>query len=68
MAPIIFSKIARTSPDKAAEIIIMGIKSRNPRILIGSDALQMSAILRLFPKRYFKIMDRISGGMLSKFR
>lgn len=68
IAPIIFDKVARTTPEEAADTIIRGIKAKNPRILIGSDAAQMSAILRLFPKRYFKIMDRISGGMLSKFR
>jgi short-subunit dehydrogenase len=68
ISPIIFDKVARTTPDEAAEIIFRGIRKKNPRILIGSDAAQMSAILRLFPKRYFKIMDRISGGMLSKFR
>ena len=68
IAPIIFDKVARTTPEDAADTIIRGIKAKNPRILIGSDAAQMSAILRLFPKRYFKIMDRISGGMLSKFR
>lgn len=68
IAPVIFDKVARTTPEEASHIIIRGIKTKNPRILIGSDAAQMSAILRLFPKRYFKIMDRISGGMLSKFR
>ena len=68
MAPIIFDKVARTTPDEAADIIVRGIKAKDPRILIGSDAAQMSAILRLFPKRYYKIMDRISRGMLSKFR
>lgn len=68
IAPVIFDQVCRTSPEDAAEVIMRGIKKKNPRILIGSDAAQMSAILRLFPKRYYKIMDRISGGMLSKFR
>ena len=68
MAPVIFEKITRTSPPDAAATIIKGVKARSPRVLIGSDAFQMSVIQRLFPKRYFKLMDRISGGMLSKFR
>lgn len=67
-ASIIFDKLAQTTPEQAADIIIKGIKAKNPRILIGTDALQISAVQRLFPKRYFKIMDRLSGGMLSKFR
>ncbi|HUF03967.1 MAG TPA: SDR family NAD(P)-dependent oxidoreductase [Aridibacter sp.] len=68
IAPVIFDKVARTSPEAAAEVIVNGIKAKDPRILIGNDALKISAIQRLFPTRYFKILDRISGGMLSKFR
>ncbi|MDQ3635959.1 MAG: SDR family oxidoreductase [Acidobacteriota bacterium] len=67
-ASIIFDKLAQTTPEQAADTIIKGIKAKNPRILIGTDAFQISAVQRLFPKRHFKIMDRISGGMLSKFR
>ncbi|NNE98551.1 MAG: SDR family NAD(P)-dependent oxidoreductase [Pyrinomonadaceae bacterium] len=60
--------LAKTTPKRAAETIVKGIKSKNPRILIGMDARQISLIHRMFPKRYFKIMDRIMGGMLSKYR
>jgi len=67
-APIIFKKISKTTAEYAADIIVKGIRSKNPRILVGKDAFQISLIQRMFPKRYFKIMDRISGGMLSKFR
>lgn len=68
IAPVIFDKVARTPPEAAADVIVRGIKAKDPRILIGSDALKISAIQRAFPTRYFKIMDWISGGMLSKFR
>ena len=60
--------LAKTTPEKAAEVIIKGIKSKNPRILIGSDARQISLVQRMFPKRYFGIMDRMMGGMLSKYK
>ena len=68
LAPKIFDKLATTTPEEAAAIIIRGIRKKNPRILIGSDAAKISLIQRLFPKRYYKIMDRISGGMLAEFR
>lgn len=68
MAPVIFDKLARTLPEDAAKTIIRGVKAASPRVLIGSDARQISAIQRIFPKGYFRIMDRISGGMLSKFK
>ncbi len=54
----------RTTPEQAAEIIVNGIKTRNPRILVGADARLLSLIGRLFPRRYFPIIDFISGGRL----
>lgn len=68
IADEMLDKLAKTTPEKAAETIIKGIKSKNPRILIGPDAWQISIIHRMFPKRYFKIMDAIMGGMLSKYK
>ena len=54
----------RTTPDQAAEIIVRGIKARNPRILIGWDARLISIITRMFPRRYFSVLDLLSGGRL----
>ena len=60
-----FDKVARTSPETAAEVIVKGIKDRDPRILIGQDAYAISAISRLFPKRYLGLIERISGHKMS---
>lgn len=60
-----FDKVARTTPETAAEVIVKGIKQRNPRILIGQDAYAISAFARLFPKRYLRIIERISGHKMS---
>lgn len=54
----------RTSPEKAAEIIVKGIKARKSRIVIGPDARILGAIVRLFPKRYFSVIDRLTGRRL----
>lgn len=56
--------LSRTTPEQAAEIIVAGIKTRNPRILIGSDARLLSLIGRFFPRRYFPLINFISGGRL----
>lgn len=56
--------LAVNSPGEAAETIVRGIKAREPRILIGTDAKVVSLIARLFPKRYFAVIDRISGGRI----
>ncbi len=56
--------LAWNSPEKAAEIVVEGIKARRPRILIGSDAGLVSLIARLFPRRYFSIIDYITRGKM----
>lgn len=58
--------LSTTSPDRAAEIIINGIKRRYPRIIVGPDAKILSWIQRIFPKRYFAIANAISRGKLSE--
>jgi butyryl-CoA dehydrogenase len=68
IADEMLDKLAKTTPEKAADVIVKGIKAKNPRILIGPDARQISLVQRLFPKRYFKIMDTMMGGMLSKYK
>ena len=68
IAEDMLDKLAKTTPETAADVIIKGIKAKNPRILIGADARQISLTQRLFPKHYFKIMDRLMGGMLSKYQ
>lgn len=68
IAEDMLDKLAKTTPEKAADVIIKGIRAKNPRILIGSDARQISLVQRLFPKNYFKIMDKLMGGMLSKYQ
>ncbi|HQX55033.1 MAG TPA: SDR family oxidoreductase [Pyrinomonadaceae bacterium] len=60
-----FDKVARTSPETAADVIVKGIKAKNPRILIGQDAYAISTISRLFPKRYLRLLERLSGHKMS---
>jgi NAD(P)-dependent dehydrogenase (short-subunit alcohol dehydrogenase family) len=67
-APIIFEKITFNTAETAADTIVDGVNKGKVRILIGRDAIQVSAVQRLFPKRYFKILDWLSGGMLSEFK
>lgn len=56
--------LSRTSPERAAEIIVRGIKRRNPRIIVGADARLLGFIARTFPRRHFSIINFISGGRL----
>ncbi len=54
--------LSRTSPERAAEIIVSGIKTRQPRIIVGPDAAILSRIARIFPRRYLAVANRLSGG------
>src|SRR4051812_47583592 len=60
-----FDKVARTSPEEAAEVILKGIQTNNPRILIGSDAFMISGLARLFPRRYLSVIERLAGHKMS---
>lgn len=53
-----FSKMAKTTPEKAAATIIKGIENKKQRILIGTDAYLIDFITRLFPVRYSKLAVR----------
>ena len=60
-----FDRVAKTTPEAAAETILEGIKNKNPRILIGRDARQISLISRLFPTRYLSVIERLAGHKMS---
>ncbi|MDF1764153.1 MAG: acetoin dehydrogenase, partial [Oleibacter sp.] len=50
-----FEKVAKTTPDQAAKVILDGIMSKKRRILIGKDAKFLDRLQRLFPERYTDI-------------
>ncbi|MEU0532208.1 SDR family NAD(P)-dependent oxidoreductase [Amycolatopsis tolypomycina] len=47
-----FEKIARTTPEKAAQTILRGIERKSARILIGPDAYVIDAIPRVLGSAY----------------
>ncbi len=54
-----FDRVARTSPEKAAEVIRRGIEAGRERILIGPDAWLIDRLQRLLPVGYWKLMRPI---------
>jgi len=53
-----FEKLARTSPEQAAQRIIRGIERNEPRILIGADARLLDLVQRLRPATYWTWLSR----------
>lgn len=58
-----FRRVARTSPDKAAEIIHTGVERGKDRILVGPDAAFLSLVTRIAPVRYFDVLKRLEPLM-----
>jgi NAD(P)-dependent dehydrogenase (short-subunit alcohol dehydrogenase family) len=59
-----FEKLARTTPEQAAAIILKGIRANNPRILVGGDAKIIGAIARLFGIGYQPMIARFMRGKM----
>jgi short-subunit dehydrogenase len=58
-----FDRLARTTPEAAAQRIIRGIEHNEPRILIGSDARYLDIIQRLRPATYWAMLARFFDRM-----
>jgi NAD(P)-dependent dehydrogenase (short-subunit alcohol dehydrogenase family) len=56
-----FDRIARTSPEKAASVIIQGILADKKRVLIGVDAHIIDILVRLFPQGFSNFIGRSSA-------
>ncbi|MEJ7891067.1 MAG: SDR family oxidoreductase [Solirubrobacteraceae bacterium] len=54
-----FTKVARTSPEKAAQTIQRGLEKGRNRILIGPDAAFLAGLLRVRPVGYYDILKRV---------
>ncbi|PAU57405.1 SDR family NAD(P)-dependent oxidoreductase [Pseudomonas indica] len=54
-----FERLARTTASQAAEAIVKGIKTGNPRILIGADARLLDRMQRLLPAAYPRLLARL---------
>jgi short-subunit dehydrogenase len=51
-----FERAARTTPEKAAQVILRGVDRKSPRILIGPDARIFDATARLTGARYQRVV------------
>ena len=58
-----FLKVARTTPDQAAKVILQGIVSGKTRVLIGPDAWLMDGLFRLAPARASAWVTKMGNAM-----
>ncbi|HKO95653.1 MAG TPA: SDR family NAD(P)-dependent oxidoreductase [Pyrinomonadaceae bacterium] len=56
-----FRKLLRLPAEVAGETIVRGIERRKARVLVGSDAKVISAIARMMPVSYWKVLALRAG-------
>jgi NAD(P)-dependent dehydrogenase (short-subunit alcohol dehydrogenase family) len=66
VAIVDFDRLTPTTPEQAAERIVLGILRDEPRILIGRDAAVIDLTQRLFPQSYWSRMNRFLQRFLEK--
>ena len=54
-----FDRLARTSPEQAAEVILRGVYEKKKRVLIGADAALLALVQRLSPEGYPDILSAL---------
>ena len=61
-----FDKLARTSPEKAAQIILDGVHKNRARVLVGTDAKIFDLIVRATGSGYQRILGLATSRLLPK--
>ncbi|MTB87971.1 SDR family oxidoreductase [Aeromicrobium senzhongii] len=56
-----FDRIARTSPARAAEVILDGVQKGRTRVLIGADARVIDLVARVAGPHYQRLVGRLAG-------
>ncbi len=59
-AKLFDEKLAKMTPERAAEIIVKGIRTNKARVLVGIDAHAMHHLAKLTGSRYQDIVARVS--------
>jgi NAD(P)-dependent dehydrogenase (short-subunit alcohol dehydrogenase family) len=59
-------RLARTSPERAAEVIVDGILANRPRILVGADARLLDAWVRVVGASYQRTVARVAARVMPR--
>ena len=55
-----FDRVASTTAEKTAEMVVQGILKNKKRVLVGTDAVVMDILTRLFPQRFSDYVGKIA--------
>ena len=68
MAHAFDTKMARTSPEKAAQIILDGVAKNKAKVLVGTDAKIFDLIVRVGGAGYQRILTTVGNRLLPPMR
>jgi len=63
-----FEQIARLTPERAAQIILKGVRARRARILVGNDARALDILQRATGSRYQELVWRVAKRVDAQMR
>ncbi|MGB6179913.1 MAG: SDR family NAD(P)-dependent oxidoreductase [Rhodococcus sp. (in: high G+C Gram-positive bacteria)] len=66
MADFFDRKLAKTTPQQAALVILRGVEKNKARVLIGNDARALDALARITGSKYQDIIVKLSSRILPK--
>jgi NADP-dependent 3-hydroxy acid dehydrogenase YdfG len=66
LAKLFDKRLARTSPEKAAQIILDAVRKNKARVLVGGDAKALDVMVRLAGSRYQQLFGPVLGRLMPK--
>ncbi|WP_422745612.1 SDR family NAD(P)-dependent oxidoreductase [Mycobacterium sp. WMMD1722] len=66
LAKLFDKKLAKTSPETAAKVILEGVRKNKSRVLIGNDAKTLDAVIRIVGPHYQQLFSRVTGKLLPR--
>ena len=66
MAKAFDKKLAKTSPEKAAQIILEAVRKDRARVLVGADAKVLDVIIRIAGSSYQRLFSTVAKGLIPK--
>lgn len=66
LAKLFDKRLARTSPQRAAQVILDAVHKNKARVLVGTDAKVMDLLVRLTGSRYQQLFGPVLGRLVPK--
>ncbi|KUI30050.1 acetoin dehydrogenase [Mycobacterium sp. IS-1496] len=66
LAKLFDKKLANTSPETAARVILEGVRKNKARVLIGNDAKVLDAVIRIVGPHYQRLFSSVTGKLLPR--